>query len=62
MRLWNAFTPSIRGPAVDLASLKTRMEVVTKNLNATGRTLKELSEEDSQQLYEWMSKGLTVNL
>jgi hypothetical protein len=59
MRLWKSRTPSKSGPAVDLASLKTGMEVVTKN--ATGKTLKDLSEEESKQLYEWMSKGLTEN-
>ena len=59
MRLWKAFTPSSLGPANDFASLKTRMQVVTKN--ATGKSLTDLSEEESQQLYEWMSKGLIDN-
>ena len=29
--------------------------------NATGKSLTALSEEESQQLYEWMSKGLIDN-
>ena len=57
-KLWAGFKPTISGPAVDLASMKMRMEVVTKN--AKGHSLKDLSEEETQQLFDWMQKGLRV--
>ena len=57
-KLWAGFKPTTSGPAVDLASLKMRMEVVTKN--AKGQSLKDLSEEETQQLFDWMQKGLRV--
>lgn len=59
MKLWKTVEPSSSGPAMDFASLNIKMGVVTKN--ATGRLLKDLSAEESQQLYDWMSKGLITN-
>jgi hypothetical protein len=59
MKLWKTFVPSGSGPANDFASMNIKMGVVAKN--ATGRLLKDLSPEESQQLYDWMSKGLIAN-
>ena len=59
MKLWKTVAPSSNGPATDFASLNIKMGFVTKN--ATGQSLKDLSGEESQQLYEWMSKGLITN-
>ena len=59
MKLWKTVEPSSSGPATDFASMSIKMGVVAKN--ATGRLLKDLSAEESQQLYDWMSKGLIAN-
>jgi hypothetical protein len=61
MKLWKTVEPSSSGPATDFASLNIKMGVVAAAKNATGRLLKDLSPEESQQLYDWMSKGLITN-
>ncbi len=52
MKLWKTVEPSVSGPATDFASWNIKMGVVGKN--ATGRLLKDLSAEESQQPYDWI--------
>jgi hypothetical protein len=65
MKLWKTVEPSISGLR-PTSRTSDRLRVVEHQdggggKNATGRLLKDLSAEESQQLCDWMSKGLITN-